>query len=148
MDLNEKKTYITRSAEETGALGEQLAAAIDAAGMKTSFVALYGDLGAGKTAFVRGFTRRFAPEAAVRSPTYTIVHEYGRRVMHFDMYRIESEDDLDSIGFWDYLARGHCIAEWCENIPYALPDDFFRVSIEKCEVDTERRITIERIHTR
>jgi len=62
------------------------------------------------------------------------------------MYRIEGEDDLYSIGFYDYLDRGICLVEWSENIPFALPDDYFRVLIEKTpEDENERSITIERM---
>ena len=109
-------------------------------------VALYGDLGAGKTVFVRGMASLLSPEAHVKSPTYTIVNEYEGDIPlhHFDMYRIESEDDLYSIGFDDYLARGVAVIEWSENIPYALPHEYFRVTIDKVS-DTERRVTAERV---
>ena len=61
------------------------------------------------------------------------------------MYRITSEDDLYSIGYDDYLDRGICLVEWSENIPYALPDEYLRVTIEKCGVDTpdERIISVQ-----
>ncbi len=115
------------------------------------FVALYGDLGVGKTAFVRGLAAHFAPDAAVCSPTYALVNVYrGRRtVSHFDMYRIGDEDDLYSIGFYDYLDAGSVIVtEWSEKIPYALPDRYYRVLIEKFTYDDasadrdKRRITV------
>lgn len=67
----------------------------------------------------------YAPGVPVRSPTFALVNEYknGKKsLFHFDMYRIESEDDLDSIGFYDYLDRpGVCLVEWSEKIPFALP---------------------------
>ena len=112
------------------------------------FVALYGDLGVGKTAFVRGFTAEIAPRARVKSPTFALVNEYrGDRlsVFHFDMYRIESEDELYAIGFYDYWdRRGICLTEWSEKIPYALPDAYVRVEIQKdsCEHPDSRRIDI------
>ena len=112
------------------------------------FVALFGDLGVGKTAFVRGFASVVAPGALVRSPTFSLVNEYRARpfsLFHFDMYRIESEDDLLSIGFDDYLMRdGFCLVEWSENILEFIPDDCVRVSIEKDDpTNTDhRRITI------
>ena len=110
------------------------------------FVAMYGDLGAGKTAFVRGVASVIAPDYDVSSPTYTIVNEYGddeKKLCHFDMYRIDSEDDLESIGFYDYT---DCIiiAEWSEKIPFALPDTYYTVSIEKVS-ETDRLITIEKL---
>lgn len=133
---------VTSCADETELVGAELAKYV--LENKLDFVALYGDLGAGKTAFTRGFASIIAPEADVCSPTYTIVNEYEGRVplFHFDMYRIEDEDALDSIGFYDYLERGIIITEWSENIPYALPNKFVRVTIEKLG-DDERKITAE-----
>ena len=126
---------LTASVEETEAVGETLARRIAEEDTMPRFVALYGDLGVGKTAFVRGFARVLAPESAVRSPTLSIVNEYRARplsVFHFDLYRIEDEDDLYSVGYDDYLLRpGVCIAEWCEKIPYALPRERIAVTIEK-----------------
>lgn len=133
---------VTSCADETELVGAELAKYVIE--NKLDFVALYGDLGAGKTAFTRGFASVAAPDADVCSPTYTIVNEYEGRVplFHFDMYRIEDEDALDSIGFYDYLERGIIITEWSENIPYALPNKFVRVTIEKLG-DDERKITAE-----
>ena len=111
------------------------------------FVALYGDLGVGKTAFVRGFASVICPGAAVRSPTFSLVYEHRGKpfdLFHFDMYRIEDEDDLYSIGFDDYLERnGVCLVEWSENIPYALPEHYIKVTIEK-RGDDARRILAEK----
>ena len=134
--------YQTESCEQTEALGQALAEAILADATLPRFVALYGDLGVGKTAFVRGFTRAVAPDAGVRSPTFALVNEYRATkegkpfsVFHFDLYRIVDEDDLYSIGFYDYADRpGICIAEWCENIPYAIPEDCLRVLIQKTDL--------------
>lgn len=133
----------THSPEETEKVGEELSLYVLEKGEE--FVALYGDLGAGKTAFCRGFVGAVSPEAAVCSPTYAIVNEYegGKKpVFHFDMYRIEDEDSLDSIGFYDYFGRGIIITEWSENIPYAMPKHYLRVTIEKLS-DTDRKITAE-----
>lgn len=113
------------------------------------FVALYGELGVGKTAFVRGFSSLIAPNSKVKSPTFALVNEYKGiplSVFHFDMYRISDEDDLYSIGFYDYFNRnGICLVEWSENIEYALPDTYLRVNISKCSLaDTNKRsISIE-----
>ena len=84
--------YTTASAAETESAGRALCERLLAAGQPTAFIALSGDLGVGKTAFVRGFVSALAPDARVKSPTYTIVNEYrGGRipVFHFDVYRIE-----------------------------------------------------------
>lgn len=137
-----EKEYVTASPEETERLGASLAK--ECAGKGPCFVALYGDLGAGKTAFVRGFASVLTPEAKVKSPTYTVVNSYRGKpwpVYHFDFYRITDEDELYSIGFYDYLSAGLCIGEWSENIPYAIPAGSHTVTIEKDRNDpTVRRI--------
>ena len=150
--LNQQNTtvFTTKDPSETEAIGARLANALLSDPSLPHFIALYGDLGVGKTAFVRGFASVIAPQSTVRSPTFALVNEYRARplpLFHFDMYRIESEDDLESIGFYDYLDRGICLVEWSERIPYALPDTYIRVLIEKDvarEVDF-RSITLERI---
>ena len=143
------KEIITNSPEETEQVGFELARLLENDTTLPSFIALYGDLGVGKTAFVRGFARVFSPAALVRSPTFALVNEYptrgGRRIFHFDMYRITDEDDLYSIGYYDYLDDGSiCLVEWSENIPYAIPDSHIRVDIEKTDLDKpdERKISI------
>ena len=135
---------ITHSPEETEAVGMMLARRMEQDKTLPPFIAMYGDLGVGKTAFVRGLASVMAPGRAVRSPTFALVNEYrvaGKRpLFHFDMYRIESEDDLYSIGFEDYPDAGVCVAEWCEKIPFALPELFLEVRIEKCPPDVDKRI--------
>ena len=144
------KEIITNSPEETEAVGLSLAEMLRDDTSLPPFVALYGDLGVGKTAFVRGFTKVFSPNALVRSPTFALVNEYptkaGRRVFHFDMYRITDEDDLYSIGYYDYLDDGSiCLVEWSENIPYAIPNEHIKIEITKTNLDNsdERLIKIE-----
>ena len=132
-------TVRTQNAGETEACGADLAnKMLDDPGIPP-FIALYGDLGVGKTAFVRGFASVIAPGVTVRSPTFALVNEYRakpRPLFHFDMYRITGEDDLLSVGFYDYLDRpGICLVEWSENIPYALPDDYVRVELKKDDPD-------------
>jgi len=109
-----------------------------------SVVAFFGDLGAGKTAFVRGMARGMGIEARVNSPTFTIVNEYigERELFHFDMYRLGSADELFDIGWEDYLSRGGvCAVEWSENVSEAFEGDEIVVKIEKLS-DTERKISI------
>ena len=139
----------TDSPEETEQIGARLAQLFLQDGTLPPFVALYGDLGVGKTAFVRGFASVYAPGRLVRSPTFALVNEYrtaGKRpLFHFDLYRITSDDDLYSMGYDDYLDRGICLCEWCENIPDALPDRRVQVVIEKCPGGgnvNRRRITL------
>ena len=126
----------TNSPEETEAVGACLAGLFGSDRTLPPFVALYGNLGVGKTAFVRGFASVLAPGRLVRSPTFALVNEYrvpGRTpLFHFDMYRVTSDDELYSMGYDDYLDRGICLSEWCENIPDALPARRVQVMIEKC----------------
>ena len=145
MNLND--TYITLSPEDTEAIGASLAENILSDPSLPRFVALFGDLGVGKTAFVRGFTSMIAPAARVKSPTFALVNEYKGAccsAFHFDMYRITDEDDLYSIGFYDYFDRnGICLVEWSENIEYALPERYIRAEIRKCSADTPDKREIE-----
>lgn len=148
MPGGEPLTLISDSAEATERQGAALARLYEASAASEDplppFVALYGDLGAGKTAFVRGFASVLAPGVAVRSPTFALVNEYRAaehpRIFHFDMYRIQSEDELYSIGFEDYLDRGICLCEWSENIQNALPAERVEVRIEKDAAHTGHRI--------
>ena len=142
---------VTTSVEETEAFGEVLAKTLIDDASLPRFIALYGDLGVGKTAFVRGLAKVLAPDSAVRSPTFALVNEYRAKpcsVFHFDMYRIESEDELESIGFYDYLDRGLCVVEWSENIGYALPESYLRIEIAKCDASApdKREITVQLIN--
>ncbi len=134
-------TYTTHSEKETEDLGARFAANLPAGAV----VALYGDLGCGKTAFVRGMARGMGIDCAVTSPTFTIVNEYDgpRPLFHFDMYRLGSADELFDIGWEDYLARGGvCSVEWSENVPGAFEGDEIAVRFEKTG-DNDRKITIE-----
>ena len=137
------KTVISLSAADTESAGGELAQLILSDSLPR-FVALFGDLGVGKTAFVRGFTSVLAPKAKVKSPTFALVNQYtGDKVsvFHFDMYRIEDEDDLYSIGFFDYIDAGICLVEWSENIVSSLPDSYVRVEISKNDTqNTDSRL--------
>ena len=141
-------SVLTETTEQTEEIGRAFACLLrESAPM--GFAAMYGDLGVGKTAFVRGFCSYFG-EARVKSPTFSIVNEYrfsDTSVFHFDMYRITDDEDLYSTGFYEYFERdGYMLAEWCENIPYAIPDDAYIIRIEKVSPDTpdKRRISIEK----
>ena len=133
--------WITHSPEETERIGLLLGKHI----CPGTVVAYRGGLGAGKTAFTRGLARGLGCTEPVTSPTYTIVNEYlsGRiPLFHFDMYRLESAEDLWDIGWEDYLDRGGvCAVEWSENVAGALEDPV-SVTIEKLGDDT-RKITLE-----
>ena len=136
----------TNSVEETEGVGAALAKEMLSDASAPRFIALEGDLGVGKTAFVRGFVSVMSPDAAVRSPTFALVNEYRNKdtkksVYHFDVYRIIDEDDLYSTGFYDYLDNGICLVEWSENIRYAFPKSYVTVRIEKNDPEnTDSRI--------
>ena len=133
--------FISHSQLDTEEVGRKLAEKLPGG----SVVAMYGDLGAGKTAFVRGMAKGMGLSCRVSSPTFTIVNEYlgERELIHFDMYRLSSADELFDIGWEDYLDRGGvCAVEWSENVPEAFDGSEIRVSIEKCS-DSTRKITIE-----
>ena len=129
------KRYLSHSTEET----EQIAAEFASTLKSGDVIAYRGPMGAGKTAFTRGLCRGLGLSDHVSSPTFALVHQYGngdRALYHFDMYRVETFDDLYSTGFFDYLDYGGIMAiEWSENIEAVLPDNANTVEI--CKVDTD-----------
>ena len=137
----------TRSAEETFAFGLK----IGTEAKKGQVFTLIGDLGVGKTVFTQGMAKGLGIEEAVNSPTFTIVQEYedGRiPFYHFDVYRIGDVEEMDEIGFDDYVyGEGVCLIEWANLIEEILPEHYTCIQIEK---DLEqgfdyRRITIEEV---
>lgn len=109
-------------------------------------IAFYGGLGMGKTAFTRGLAKGLGNTSDVSSPTFAIVNDYGGNppLVHFDMYKVNTWEDLYSSGFFDYCDMGAVIAvEWSENIENALPENTLRVYIEKGDSENERIITVE-----
>ena len=135
--------FISNSPAETEAVGEALGRRLTPGAV----VAFSGDLGAGKTAFVRGLARGLGIPDRVTSPTFTIVNEYeGGRLplFHFDMYRLASADELFDIGWEDYLARGGvCAVEWSENVAEAMDESTIRVDIRRGDGESQRIVTIE-----
>ena len=136
------KTFITNSKEETIALAEKLATKLN----NHDIIFYVGGLGMGKTAFTQGLCNGLGIDADVTIPTFAIVNEYYGRplsVFHFDMCRIENEDQLFNIGFDDYLDYDGVLAiEWSENIADFFGDNNITVTFEKLD-ETVRRITIE-----
>ena len=137
---------ISNSVAETERIASEYAS-----GLKAGDVIFFrGDLGAGKTAFVRGLAAGLgiAPET-VSSPTFTFVKEYGGGKLplaHFDMYRVGSPDDLYSIGFFDYIDSDAIVAvEWSENIEDFVTVPHMTVTIERGENDNQRTITVEEV---
>ena len=133
--------YLSHSPEETERIGEMLGRQLHSG----TVLALRGGLGMGKTVFTRGLARGLGCTGRVTSPTFTIVNEYDGTtpLFHFDMYRLDSEDNLFDIGWDDYLARGGvCAVEWSERIDSALPPDTLTVSIARGVNDNDRIITV------
>ena len=135
--------YLSKSVEETERFAENFSKHLTG----NEIIAMYGGLGAGKTAFTRGLARGLEVEDSVSSPTFAIVNEYSGvyPLYHFDMYRIENWNDLESIGFFDYIDNGIVVIEWSENIEGALPSDVIKVYIDKTDNENERLIKIEGI---
>ena len=134
-------TVITKSEVETIQAGRAFGAGLSPG----TIVAMYGDLGAGKTAFIRGLAQGLQLNVRVSSPTFTIVNEYLGPIplFHFDMYRLKSADELFDIGWDDYMDRnGVCAVEWSENVEDAFPPETIRVKIDKLN-DTDREIKID-----
>jgi len=136
-----EKFFRVSSAEETEQVGFSLAKALDEKGIKRAFIALFGEMGVGKTAFSRGFSSYFGIRS-VKSPTYTILNEYRGRVKihHFDFYRITDGDDLYSIGYDDVIEDdGYSLSEWSENIIDFIPDYAIKVTISRVSSDNPEK---------
>lgn len=136
--------YETNSQEETFALGKNIASKAK----RGEIYCLIGDLGVGKTVFSKGFAEGLGIDEPITSPTFTIVQEYEATIplYHFDMYRIEDEDELEMIGYEDYFfGEGVCLVEWANQVKEVIPSHAKWIFIEK---DIEkgfdyRKITIK-----
>lgn len=133
--------YTTKSPQETIELGKKLGEKL----LPGDVIAFKGDLGAGKTTLTRGISIGMGLGDNVTSPTFALVNEYrgGKTpLIHFDMYRISDETDLEMTGFFDYLEEG-CVAavEWSENVSGALPKNAIKIIIKRLG-DEEREIEI------
>ena len=134
--------YLCHSPAETEALGEQLGKQL----RPGAVIAYEGGLGMGKTAFTRGLARGLGCRGRVTSPTFTIVNEYEgpRELIHFDMYRLGSADELFDIGWEDYVNRGSvCAVEWSERAEDAFDGSTVRIDFRRgAQHDGWRVITI------
>lgn len=123
-----ERTFICNTEEDTRAFGARLAKEL----FPGAFVALYGELGAGKTALVQGVGEALGAED-ILSPTFTIVeeHDTSPRLYHFDVYRLSGEDELYAMGYEDYLrSDGAILMEWANLVPLALPGARLDITIE------------------
>ncbi len=134
--------FNSKSVEQTEDFACRLAKKIN----RGTVIAFFGGLGMGKTAFTRGLAKGLGNTSDVSSPTFAIVNDYGGNppLVHFDMYKVNTWEDLYGSGFFDYLDMGAVIAaEWSENIESALPENTVRIYIEKGGSENERIITVE-----
>lgn len=128
-------TFRSESVAQTEEYGKRLAGELSSG----TVLALFGGMGMGKTALVRGIAAGLGLSAEVSSPTFALVHDYGGHppLVHFDMYRVNGWEDLYSTGFFDYLDAGSIlVVEWSENIVSALPDDAIRLHISRVDETT------------
>ncbi len=132
--------FLSKSTQETEKIAEKLSHILKG----TEIIAMFGDLGAGKTSFTRGLAHGLGIDNEVSSPTFALVHEYIGKftIYHFDMYRVNSWDDLYSTGFFDYIENGILVIEWSENIEGFLPEKRITINIQYIS-ENEREITIE-----
>ena len=134
--------YRVNDDKQTENIGAQLARTITEKGLDRAYIAMRGEMGVGKTVFTRGFASHFGI-TGVKSPTYTIVNEYkcgGVKIYHFDLYRISDGDDLESVGYHEYVeSRAYSIVEWSERVPEYIPDDAITVTISRVAEDESLR---------
>ncbi len=138
----EKTVYKSCSADETKAYAEKFAKSLKAGDV----LCMYGDLGAGKTAFVQGLAKGLQVGSYVNSPTFTIVNEYEGTLplYHFDVYRIADSEEMFDIGFDEYIdGYGVSVIEWAELIEDILPKNRYNITIKKTDDENTREITIE-----
>lgn len=135
---------ISNSEEETKLIGRKFAENLK----KGDVVVLTGDLGSGKTKFTEGVLGYFGLEDEISSPTFTIVNEYIKtdlNIYHFDVYRLEDEDEFYSIGGEEYFDKGICLIEWGEMIINALPKNCIHITFNRdLDDENKRMINIER----
>jgi len=130
----------SRSVDHTEQIGKQIGQTLKIG----SCVAMFGDLGAGKTAMTRGIAAGMGITDTVSSPTYTIVNEYLSGeipLIHIDAYRLKNADELFDLGFDEYLDRAAVVVEWSENVLPAIPENAMKVTLERIDGD-ERDITV------
>ena len=135
-------TFISNSPAETEAIGRQLAEHIDVG----SVLALKGELGSGKTLFVKGLVAALGSNMDVTSPTFTILHEYrgGRLpVYHFDFFRVEDRQSVARLGLDDYFfGDGVSVIEWADRLPEFIPEQARWILVE-IRSETQRAITLQ-----
>lgn len=129
---------LSKSAEETMRIAQEYAETL----RPGDVVLLRGDLGAGKTVFVKGVARGLGIAEEITSPTYAYMNDYGGVLYHYDCYRLQNGAQAEALGLCDYFyAGGVCLVEWAENIEDVLPANCREVVIRK-RGENEREITL------
>lgn len=142
-------TCTTHSPEETASLAEEVGKRI----REGTVLCLVGDLGAGKTLFVQSLAHTLGVEGMVTSPTFNLMNIYEGicPIYHFDLYRLETEDELDEIGFYEYTedaqnSEGIVVIEWPDKFPSCMPEDYVELRIERTG-ETDRTLTFSSVGT-
>lgn len=124
--------YVTENDEQTIALGEKFAKNLK----KGDVILLEGEMGAGKTTFVKGIAKGLGVTSLITSPTYAYMNDYDGVLYHYDCYRLSSGEDAEALGLTDYFyASGICVLEWAQNIKEVLPENCIIVKIKKLNGD-------------
>lgn len=136
-----RRSITTTSAEETMELGEKLGKLL----APGDVIALFGDLGAGKTTLTKGIAVGLGLVADIHSPTFTLIHEHPGAVplYHVDLYRLSSEEEIETLGLEEYIySDGVTIIEWADRMKSILPKDRLDITL-RMQGDTERELTLE-----
>ena len=129
--------YVSNSFKETVNIGKQYAKTLS----KGDVVLLFGDLGAGKTAFTKGVAAGLGIKDEILSPTYAYMNDYNGVLYHYDCYRLSSGEDAEALGLTDYFySDGVCVIEWSENIKDVIPETAKKVKIIKLSENSRKII--------
>ncbi|MCR4416764.1 MAG: tRNA (adenosine(37)-N6)-threonylcarbamoyltransferase complex ATPase subunit type 1 TsaE [Ignavibacteria bacterium] len=138
------KVLVSNSPEETFEIAKDFSSELKPG----DIVALIGNLGTGKTIFVKGICAGLNAEQNPLSPTFSIINEYNGKykIYHFDFYRIKNIEELYDIGYEDYFNdESICLIEWADMFPEILPKDTIEVKIEFGEIENQRKISIKKL---
>ncbi len=133
--------FYTNSGKETEKLGEKFAKNLK----KGDIVGFSGELGSGKTTFIKGIVKKLCNLQAI-SPSFVLINEYHGKIpiFHIDLYRLENEREIEGINWEEYIGKGIILIEWVEKIKKNLPENLILVKIEILGDNNKRKIKIKR----